>query len=241
MKNGILIFILLLIQQVTLHSQFNVSKMLEHAPLIPPTIGTAFLNSKLIISKETLLDGREFKRVKSWEPAGEIKKFSEMLDSYVEKIDKRAEENSFSLNYIPEKDKEIVQYLNWMTKVADSTKLIWKKYHQQITAINPDFLPLTEEFGCDEIAQSGQKLNGFAEQKNKILELARKDLFHYFDLTQRYFNKLYQIEDPMFNNQVMNEISKPLQVLQEWSFEVNSANSNMVDTGVSLNNALCTK
>lgn len=47
-------------------AQFNVVKMLDQAPLIPPTIGKAFLGCKLITTSETLLDGREFKRVKSW-------------------------------------------------------------------------------------------------------------------------------------------------------------------------------
>ena len=230
-----------MISCLTADAQFNVARLLDQAPLIPETIGKAFLSSKLITTSETLLDGREFKRVKSWEPAGEIKKFGDVIDSYIEKIDKRAEENSFSLNYSPDTGPDNRQYLNLMTKEGDTVRKIWKKFHQRITAVNPDFLPLSEEYGCDEIAASGQTLNGFAAVKNKILEEARQELKPHFDLVQHYFNKLYQVEDAMFNNEVLNEITKPLQVLQQWSFEINSANANMVDTGVSLNNALCTK
>ena len=224
-----------------LDAQFNVVKMLDQAPLIPPTIGKAFLGCKLITTSETLLDGREFKRVKSWEPAGEIKKFGDMIDTYLEKIDQRAETNSFSVNYNPSTDSTAQQFMNYMTLQADTLKKIWSAYHKKIAAVNPDFLPLNEEYGCDEIAASGILLNGFATEKNKILNEAREALKSHFDLVQRYFNKLYQIDDAMFNNQVLNEISKPLQVLQQWSFEVNSANSHMVETGVSLNDALCVK
>ncbi|MEO6692026.1 MAG: hypothetical protein ABIO44_06765 [Saprospiraceae bacterium] len=222
-------------------AQFSIVKMLDQAPVIPITFGTAFMNSKLITTTETLLDGREFKRVKSWEPAYDLKKYSDLLDSYISKIDARAESNSFSLSYNPVDDPESKEYLKLMTKVSDSLTKVWKTYSKRIVVICPDFMPLGDDYGCDEISASGQKLNYCATQKNEILVQARNDLKPLFDLAQRYFNKLYPIDNPMLNNEVLNEISKPIQVLQEWNFEVNAANSIMVETGVSLNNALCGK
>lgn len=220
-------------------AQFSVVKLLEQAPTIPVTFGKAFMDARLVTSKESLLDGREFNRVKSWEPSLSLKKFGDVLDSYIEKIDTRAEGNSFSLSYVSDIDPETKEYLELMTKAADSLKIRWKGYSKRIVAVCPEFFPLSEEFGCDEITASGQKLNQFAIEKNQILGEARIELKPLFDLVQRYFNKLYLVEDAMTNNEVLNEISKALQVLQDWNYEVNAANSNMVETGISLNNALC--
>lgn len=222
-------------------AQFSVVKLLDQAPYIPATIGSAFMNSKLNSVNETTFDGREFKRVKSWEPAYDLKKFSETIESYLSKIEKRSEDNSFSLNYAPLQDEELLQYLRLMKLSTDSLYKIWKSYSKQIAAVCPEFFVLSDDYGCDEIAASGHKLNDYAARKNQIFEQARKDMRGLFDLVQRYFNKLYLIEDPMTNNEVMSQISIPLQILQEWDHELNVANYNMVETGISLNNALCGK
>lgn len=221
------------------YSQFNVTKLLDQAPLIPTSFGSAYVNSKLTTLSETLDDGRVFKRVKSWEPTLELKKYDEILVRYTDKIDARAEHNSFSLNYSPVKNEEDLEYLKLMAKTADSLNKIWLSYSKRIIDINPDFMPLSEEFGCDEIKASGLKLNGWAEEKNKILVESRERMRSLFDLLQRYFNRLSQIEDPMTNNQVLNHISVSLTILRNWYSEVMIANSHMVETGISLNNSLC--
>ncbi|NOT36189.1 MAG: hypothetical protein HOP11_02295 [Saprospiraceae bacterium] len=237
MKNINIISALLF--SASLHGQFNVVRLLEQVPPIPETFGTAYVNSKLVTSSETMDDGRIFKRVKSWEPSLDIKKFDDQLEKYNEKIDAKAEQNSFSLHYVPDNSPENKAYLKLMIKTADSLKNIWSVYTKRLLQVCPDFMPLSEEYGCDEIKASGLRLNGYAMEKNKILEGARKELKPLFDLVQRYFNKLYLIEDPMTNNQVLNEIGVPLQILREWYSEVSIVNSHMVETGISLNNAFC--
>lgn len=222
-----------------LNAQFNVVRLLDQLPDIPPTFGTAYMKSKLVTTSENLDDGRVFKRVKSWEPSLEMKKFDDALEKYIEKIDTKAEHNSFSLNYSPDNSPETVEYLKLMAKTADSLNRSWNNYAKRLAAVCPDFLPLSEEFGCDEIKASGLKLNEYAAQKNKILNEAKIQLKPLFDLVQRYFNKLYLIEDAMTNNQVLNEISVPLQVMRAMYSEVSIANSHMVETSISLNNALC--
>ncbi len=236
MKFSVIVFILSIKMAL---GQFNVVKLLDQAPLIPTSFGTAYVNSKLTTLSETLDDGRVFKRVKSWEPTLELNKYDEILVRYTDKIDEKAERNSFSLNYSPVENNEDIEYLKLMAKTADSLTKIWNGYVKRIADVNPDFMPLSEEYGCDEIKASGLKLNSWAEEKNKILLESRIRMKSLFDLLQRYFNRLSLIEDPMTNNQVLNYISVPLTVLRNWYSEVMIANSHMVETGISLNNSLC--
>ncbi|MCC6816271.1 MAG: hypothetical protein IT267_07670 [Saprospiraceae bacterium] len=233
------IFWLLVLLSIKTSAQFNVARLLDQAPLVPVSFGTAYMNSKLVTKSEMLDDGREFKRVKSWDPSPEISKFDDLINKHVEKIDARADYNSFSLSNSTLDSKEDKEYLHLMDKVSDSLYSVWKNYYKKLSTIGGDFYPLSEEFGCDEIKASGLKLNIIAEQKNKILIEARIQLKPMFDLVQRYFNKLYLIQDPMINNEVLNYISKPLEILQQWMGEVNVTNGHMVETGISLNNALC--
>lgn len=75
--------------------------------------------------------------------------------------------------------------------------------------------------------------------KNKYLIAGREYISPNIDYFQRIFNRLILVEDAMMNNQVIYQMTRMLNILQEWNLALISANSQMVDTGVSLNNGLC--
>ncbi|MBK6824489.1 MAG: hypothetical protein IPG87_16485 [Saprospiraceae bacterium] len=225
---------------ITLSSQQNLNSLIQKAPLIPQTIGAAFTQSKLEYQVEILEDGKEFKRVVSWDMNYELKHFDQQVSDYLTKWERKAQDNSFSLTYSPDNSPETKEYLMKLEKLADTTLEMWKPFISKVRDVNPDFLALSElDFGCDEIKASAKKLNEAAELKNKYLIAGREYISPNIDYFQRIFNRLILVEDAMMNNQVIYQMTRMLNILQEWNLAVISANSQMVDTGVSLNNGLC--
>ncbi|MBK7233111.1 MAG: hypothetical protein IPH93_12830 [Saprospiraceae bacterium] len=222
------------------NAQQNCLTLLQKAPLPAESVGKAFTSVKLEFQSEFLDDGTEFKRVKSWAFTFDQKQYSEQLAKYVERWDRRAEENSFALNYIPDTTQEVSKAIYIYQRTADSILSIWNPVSHQARNLDPDFTVLSDmDYGCDEIKASAKKLNQMADQQTEFLNGARMKMTPLFDRFQRYFNKLSQIEDPIMNNEVINQMSKVLGVLEDWDLIVNATMFNMVETGVSLNNGLC--
>ena len=170
----------------------------------------------------------------------ELKHFDQQVSDYLTKWERKAQDNSFSLTYSPDNSPETKEYLMKLEKLADTTLEMWKPFISKVRDVNPDFLALSElDFGCDEIKASAKKLNEAAELKNKYLIAGREYISPNIDYFQRIFNRLILVEDAMMNNQVIYQMTRMLNILQEWNLALISANSQMVDTGVSLNNGLC--
>jgi len=223
-----------------LSAQQNLNSLFQKAPLIPQTIGAAFTTSKLEYQVEMLEDGKEFKRVVSWDMNSELKNFDQQVGDYLAKLERKAQDNSFSLTYSPDNSPESKDYLMKLEKLADSTLELWKPYISKVRDVNPDFMALSElDYGCDEIKASAKKLNEAAALKNKYLLAGKEKISPHIEYFQRIFNRLILIEDAMMNNQVIYQMTRMINILQEWNLAVISANSQMVDTGVSLNNGLC--
>lgn len=222
------------------HAQQSCLNLLQKAPLLPESVGKAFVSVKLEIKPEILDDGTEFKRVSAWSMTFDQKQYDEQLAKYVERWDKKAEENSFALNYIPDTTTETGLAMAYLKAIADSVVAIWTPVSTEARNLDPDFTVLSDmDFGCDEIKSSAQRLNKIAKRQNELLSSAKARMLGPFDRFQRYFNKLVQINDPLMNNEVIGQMSRMLSVLEDWNLIYSSTLSNMVETGISLNNGMC--
>lgn len=221
-------------------SQQSCLNLLQKAPLPPESVGKAFVSVKLEIKPEILDDGTEFKRVASWSMTFDQKQYEDQLSKYVERWDKKAEENSFALNYIPDTTTETGMAMVMLRSIADSVLAVWTPVSNEARGLDPDFTVLSEmDYGCDEIKASAQRLNAVAKRQYELLSSAKARLLGPFDRFQRHFNKLAQINDPIMNNEVIGQMSRVLSVLEDWNLIYSATLSNMVDTGVSLNNGMC--
>ncbi|MBK9271613.1 MAG: hypothetical protein IPM48_08435 [Saprospiraceae bacterium] len=214
---------------------------LQKAPLPAESVGKAFTSVKLeFLEAELLADGSEYKRVKSWSFTFDQKQYGEQLSKYVERWDRKAEDNSFALNYIPDTTQEVARAIYYYQRMADSILQIWNPVSHLARNLDPDFTVLSDmDYGCNDIKASARKLNETARKQAELLEGARQQMLPIFDRFQRHFNKLSQIEDPIMNNEVIHQMSKVLGVLEDWNLIVGATMFNMVETGISLNNGIC--
>lgn len=235
-----LIFVLVITGVIHLTGQQSCYLLLQKAPLLPESVGKAFTGVKLELVVEYLDDGTEFKRVKAWAPTFDQKQFEENLSKYVERWELQAQENSFALNYNPDTTKEVGMMVKEYQRMADTIMGIWEPVSKKARNLDPEFMVLSEmDYGCDEIRQSANRINELARKQNELLSQARMQMSPAVDRFQRYFNKLEQIEDPLMNNAILSQMSRVLGLLEDWNLIVSSTHSNLVETGVSLNNGLC--
>jgi hypothetical protein len=237
MKN--LLLILVSLWSVVVKSQ-NIQKLFDELPMAYSTCNETFQSAEIEWESMTLDNDSIFKRAKSWAPGGELKAYSIKLDKLNSYIERASENNSFSLSAPPSIDKEIMSSIEQLVKVRESITSTWNSNREGIININSNFIVPNElDNGCDQIEFAINVLNVSSTKLNDQLNLFKSKINSQLIDFQTRYDELNKTKHPMVNNQILDELSNLLLILNEITNVLNFHYKNMVETRMALNNAMC--
>lgn len=223
------------------HGQ-NIQTLYENIPMPYASVEECFQTAELEWEQETLDNGSLFNRAKSWAPGGAIKKYSMQLDRLATYIEQTSENNSFSLTAPAEIDKQTLKSIEELGQIRQTISNAWNAHRDAVTSINAEFVVPNElDNSCEQIEAAMnqlQKTSGLLQEK---LRQFRDPVSPSLDQFQKMFDFLMQNRNPMVSNQVLDELSNLMVILNEIANLMNFHYKNMVETRMAWNNALCNK
>lgn len=237
MKNLILCFSLLMVSDLIAQ---NIQALYENLPLPAKNCEDALKTAELEWEQLVLDNDSIFNRIKSWAPGGELKNFAIRTEKLQAYIDRSSENNSFSLSAPTAIDKETMGLIEILNSIRSRITSKWNVYRDPVTQINANFIVPNElEYGCDQMVSSIQILNSVSEkllmQLSKFNQEIHEDLVEF----QTRFDELNKIKNPMVNNQILDETTQLISILNEILNTLNFHYKNMVETRMAWHNAFC--
>jgi hypothetical protein len=233
-----LLFIISWINYIS-HAQ-NIQILFENIPYPSVSCEETFKTAEIEWDKMTLDNDSVFNRAKSWAPGGDLKIFSGKLEKLQAYIDRTSENNGFSLSAPPTIDKDVLKAMEHLTKTREGISNIWITLREQFVNLNSTFIVPNElDNGCDQIQSSIQQLNEASAKYSEQLNVFKSKISNSLTDFQTQFDELNKNKHPMVSNQILDEMSNLLSILNEISNALNFHYKNMVETRMAWNNAFC--
>jgi len=130
--------------------------------------------------------------------------------------------------------------LELLTKTREAITNTWHSSRESYININADFMVPNElDNGCDQISSSIQTLNTVSAKLIEKINSFKIKIATSLSDFQSQFDEINKIKHPMVNNQILDEMSNLLSILNEISNGLNFHYKNMVETRMAWNNAMC--
>lgn len=218
----------------------NIHLLFESIPFPSSSCEEAFQSAELEWEAMTLDNDSIFNRVKSWAPGGALKSFSIKLDKLLANIERASENNSFSLSTPPTIDKEVMKSIEQLIKVRESISNVWNSYREPFVNANSNFIVPNElDNGCGQMQFSLKSLNAVSKNMAEQLNSFKSGIDASMIDFQHRYDEINKIKHPMVNNQILEEMTSLLNMLNEISNALNFHYKNMVETRMAWNNAFC--
>lgn len=218
----------------------NIQILYDAIPYPATSCEETFKTAELEWEKMTLDNDSIFNKVKSWAPGGELKNFAGKVDKLQAYIEHASENNSFSLSAPPSIDKETMRSIEQLSKIREGITKSWNSFKDPITNINSGFVvPNDIDNGCDQMQSSIQLLNSVSGKITEQIAAFKTKISGDLIEFQNQFDELNKLKNPMVNNQILDEMSNLLSILNEISNVLNFHYKNMVETQMVWHNAFC--
>jgi hypothetical protein len=216
------------------------TQLFQTLPACPITCDSAFASAELEWAEEMLDNGTTFRRVTSWGPGGELKAYIERLERVQAFIERTSENNSFSLNAPGPISEDNERLLAQLAVSRKSIQQKWQDVQDQVAGIDDNFVVPNEfEHGCDQIRKAMDALSRYSARTNEAYQLfiaaTGKDLGDF----QQTYDQLIRNRHPMISNRCLDEASGLMELLFQLNTARNIHYKNMVETRMTLNNAMC--
>ncbi|MCC6753314.1 MAG: hypothetical protein IT266_04935 [Saprospiraceae bacterium] len=215
-------------------------QLFQTLPDCPTTCDSAFASAELEWAEEMLDNGTTFRRVTSWGPGGELKAYIERLERVQAFIERTSENNSFSLNAPGPISDDNERLLATLAASRKSIQQKWQEVQDQIAGIDENFVVPNEfEHGCDQIRTFMDVLSRYSEKTNAAYHLFIASTLQDLGDFQQTYDQLIRNRHPMISNRCLDEASGLMELLFQLNTARNIHYKNMVETRMTLNNAMC--